>query len=197
MEEYTETSLCHLDFSDNFFDLVQAVLGENIKQGNKTTSIQPATNNKNKREKEYRHQTKWSDNRILIPVLFSFFHGIELFLKGIKYLNNDPEKKPDHKLSNLTTNFKKDHPEKTVIIKILEYYIYPENNCEILSDFYKTNKIADSSKFYEVFKYPSNNKFDKDFNYKDLKRNGEKGIKLFEKIINDIETLRNEKKKFK
>jgi len=200
MKEYTDISLRHLDFSDNFFDLVQAVLEENIKQGNRTVSIQSPTNTQKELEDEYRRQTRWSDNRVLIPVLFNFFHGIELFLKGIKYLNNDPvlqtKIRPSHKLSDLLKEFKSNYPEKNSLIEILDYYIFPKNKCEILSDFFKTNNINDSSAFFDVFKYPSNKDFKKQYDFKDLRRNGEKGIELFERIIKDIEKLRDEKRNF-
>lgn len=200
MKEYTDTSLRHLDLSDNFFYLVQAALQENIKQSNRTISVQSSANNQKEAEEEYLRQTKWSDNRILIPVLFNFFHGVELFLKGFKYLNDDPAMqsgfKPNHKLSDLLGDFKDKHPKKIYIIEILDYYIFPENKCEILSDFYKNNNLADSNMFIEVFKYPSDKRFTKQFNFKGLRSNGHEGIDFFKKIIRDIDKLREEKRNF-
>ncbi len=196
MKEFTEISLRHLDLSENFFDLVQAVLQENIKQGNKNVSVQAPSINKVERNKEYRRQTKWSDNRILIPVLFNFFHGIELFLKGLKYLNDDPAlktgKTPHHNLETLLNDFKKENTKEKSIYNILKYYILPNNECQILSNFYKSNKISNSSMFYDFFKYPSNKSFDKVFNYSALRCNGVDGMIFFKKIIDDIDKLREE-----
>lgn len=189
MGNHTDISIRHLDLSDNFFDLVQAVLLENILQGNRTGALMKKTGDFQEIDRQYRLQTKWSDQRILIPILFNFFHGIELYLKGVKYLSKVPEKSPDHKLKDLAIDFKADHPNKILLNEIFEYYIFPDENCPILNDFYKSNEIVDSSMFYEIFKYPSNRSFEKTYDFKALKRNHEKGVNFFEKIVDDIDKL--------
>ena len=32
---------------------------------------------------EYEHKTRWNDFNIGIPILFNFYHGLELFMKGL------------------------------------------------------------------------------------------------------------------
>jgi hypothetical protein len=181
----------HFDFSDNFFDLVEAVLKESIKHGNDTFGVfSPDADFK----KEYKELTKWSDSRIMIPILFNFFHGIELYLKGAIYLIDAPQGNSTHKLSKHLETFKNHYPSKTKLIETFSYYIYPEEICKILFDFYKTNRIANSSEFYEVFKYPYTRKFLQSFNFKDLRNTEESGIAFFNKLLLDIEIMRNEKK---
>jgi hypothetical protein len=182
----------HFDLSDNFFDLVEAVLQETIKQGNNTQGFLSSKDDLSIIKKKYKDWTKWSDSRIIIPILFNFFHGIELFLKGSKHLLNQPVR-VTHNLSYLYREFKTNYSDKTVLIKIFDYYIFPDCKCNILYKFYKENNLTDSSKFYEFFKYPYNNKFTLGLNYKDLRNNEKQGLDFFKQIITDIETIRAEK----
>ena len=167
-----------------------------MRQGNRAGALMKKTDDFQEIEEQYRQQTKWSDTRILMPILFNFFYGIELFLKGIKYLDKLPTKPPHHKLKELLIDFKIHHPIKTVLNEIFEYYRFPDEGYPILYDFYMTNEIVDSSMFFENFKYPSNKSFDKMYNFKSLKRNHEKGIIFFEKIVSDIDHIRKEKSSY-
>ena len=181
----------YFDFSDNFFDLVEAVLNESIIHGNQTFGVFSSDADL---EKEYRELTKWSDNRIMIPILFNFFHAIELYLKAAIYLIEIPKGKATHKLSRYFEKFENHYPNKTKLIDTINYYIYPKKECDILFSFYELNRIENSSEFYEVFKYPYNVKFHQPFNFKDLRNTEESGIAFFKKILIDIQIIRDEKK---
>jgi hypothetical protein len=183
----------HFDLADNFFDLVEAVLNESIIHENITFGVFDADSEINEIQMAYRQMTRWSDSRIIIPILFNFFHGCELYMKAAYYLLYKPNDKPTHKLSGHFEIFKKCYPSQTKLIDILEYYIFPDNKCELLFNFYKTNGLANSSDFYEVFKYPYNKNFDKPFNYKDLRNTEDKGLVFFRTLLDNIISLRHGK----
>jgi hypothetical protein len=197
MRKINDIALQHFELSENFLDMVGIILTESIKQGNKTYSIQSADKPKLEKEIEHRNQTKWSDEKILIPVLFNFFHGLELLLKGFKYIKNPPiprGKNTKHDIKILMSTFEKEYPANNKLIEIFKYYIIPETHCEILSNFYKTNNISDSNQFIHFFKYPTNGKFTQEFDFKALKKTKDTGIEFFKKVIADIEIIRTEKK---
>lgn len=196
MGKINDIALQHFELSENFLDMVGIILTESIKQGNKTDSFQSADKPKLEKEIEHRNQTKWSDEKILIPVLFNFFHGLELLLKGFKYIKKPPiknGKNTKHDIKDLMSTFEEDYPNENKFIEIFKYYITPENHCKILFDFYQENEIPDSNKFIHFFKYPTNGNFTQEFKFKALKKTKKDGIKFFKKIIADIEIIRTEK----
>ena len=197
MSKINDIALRHFELSENFLDMVRIIFTESIKQGNRTYSIQSANQPKLEKEIEHRNQTKWSDEKILIPVLFNFFHGLELLLKGFKYIENPPikgEQNIKHDIKSLMSTFEKEYPANNKLIEIFKYYIIPETHCAILSNFYKTNNISDSNQFIHFFKYPTNGNFTQKFDFKDLRKTKDTGIEFFEKVIADIEIIRIEKK---
>jgi hypothetical protein len=188
-----QISASHFSLSDNFFQLVENVLTQTIIHKNVDSYFgEPRDDIR----EHYREITKWSDFRIFIPVLFNFFHGIELLLKGANYKLVLTQKQQHHKLSFLYSEFKTNYPDMIKIAVILEKYIFPNQlNCKILNDFYQLNGINDSSRFYESFKYPADKSLDKIFNYMELKNLKDEGINFFKQIIMDIEILRSESEK--
>ena len=77
-EEY-QKAISFLTLSFQFFSLVQNSLKETISQGNAWI----LTSDSELDFEEYAEETKWSDHQIIIPLLFNFYHGLELFLKGL------------------------------------------------------------------------------------------------------------------
>ena len=183
----------HFSFSLNFFQLVENVLLEMIKHNNIDLYVgKPREDIK----EHYRQITKWSDFRVFVPILFNFFHGIELLLKGANYKIGLPTKNPNHNLADNYKQFIENYPNAIIITAIFKKYIFPTTKtCKILSDFYDLNNIPNSSKFFEIFKYPTDKNFQISFNYKDLRNLGELGLDFFNQIIKDIETLRIESEK--
>jgi hypothetical protein len=53
------------------------------KQGNKNLLFFDGNLSEDESWLKYDQQTNWNDNNIAIPVLFNFYHGIELVLKGL------------------------------------------------------------------------------------------------------------------
>jgi hypothetical protein len=183
----------HFTLSDNYFQLVENCLIQNIKH--KNVDIYFGEPRDDVRE-VYRDMTRWSDFRIFIPVLFNFFHAIELLLKAARYKIELPVKKPDHLLSSWYKKFIIDYPEALIMQNIFSKYLAPtKENCEILFKFYESNNLKDSDNFYEIFKYPTDKKFEVYLNFKDLRNLGELGTTFFNELITDIDTLRRESEK--
>ena len=68
-----------------YLHLVEIVTAEIVKQGNVWGVEAPY----NISEEEFREMTKWSDFRIAVPLLFNFYHGVELLLKGFLIAKNE------------------------------------------------------------------------------------------------------------
>ena len=89
-----------LTLSETYFFLVRNVLEENVKQGN----LHLVTLDKEISEEEYDEMTKWSDFNIF-PILFNFYHGLELLMKGFLILTDNYKLKIDHDLEKALNDF--------------------------------------------------------------------------------------------
>jgi hypothetical protein len=78
-------SLHFLTLASKYLILVQNILNESIKIGNKHFVT----------DGDYSENTRWSDFNIFIPTLFNFYHGLELLMKGLILIEN-----PDSKIKN-------------------------------------------------------------------------------------------------
>ena len=184
--------------SRSFLRLVKNCLTESIIAENPSFLI---TSPKSLEETapEYEQYTKWSDFRVLIPILFNYFHGLELTLKGMCYLlefnQHDPSaRKISHKLSDWLSKFRTLYPQEENFASLIRESIYPCDKLYVLKNFYQANNLANSDIFYEILKYPYNKKFDVDYNYADLGPNGEGSIPFFERINETIDKIISESK---
>lgn len=60
-----------------YLDLTEAVSTELVRSGNPWVIVASELS-----DAQYRESTTWSDHRIGVAVLFNFYHGVELVLKG-------------------------------------------------------------------------------------------------------------------
>lgn len=93
-----------------YLHLVQAVSNETHRQGNAHTVISDIP----LAESEYAEQTKWSDHNLVISLLFNFYHGLEVILKGFR-IAIGMSGRHSHKLSVLLTEFKTQYPGDALI----------------------------------------------------------------------------------
>jgi hypothetical protein len=61
-----------------YLHLVETVANETIQQGNQFVVV---SDDEISLER-YASETKWSDHSLVVPLLFDFYHGIEVLLKG-------------------------------------------------------------------------------------------------------------------
>ena len=179
-----DISLHFLKLSHNYLSLVRNALEEAIKQGNVFVVIK----NHKISEKELTEETKWSDFNIIVPILYNFYHGLELLMKGSLILIKDYNFKKTHDIKKLLNDFCTNYKKDIEIIKILNKYADINLMPKILSKFLKENKI-NVNEFYIFLRYPLDVRNKKRFSYYRLHGNEEEGLNLFKEIVSDIDIL--------
>lgn len=182
-------------YSHRYFQLSENCLIELINSENKYSISSVYIENETEEQSFYKYKlrTKWSDFRIIEPILFNFYHGIELLLKGILILKGI-EIENKHNLDKLYILTEQNITDCKVLLRILKKYCVQTKddvNSSIISKFFKLNKIT-PSKFYIILKYPFDN--DKLFKYDILHNEGKKGIEFAQQIVTDINLIRNDLK---
>ena len=146
-------------------------------------------------EKDFNEKIKYCDYSIIYPLLFLFYHWIELILKGflLVLVKEDPEtKKPDikkiahHNIIKLLKQFKENYPNEKDIINFFEKYIEENNMPSFLKDFFNKNKLSVKN-YYTFFRYPLDKNFDLTCDYSSIKYTGKKGIIFFKDLLKDID----------
>jgi len=133
----------------NFLKLSVNSIEEMEKQENKSAIFSDGGKSEEDSWHEFEQRTKWNDQNIGIPVLFNFFHGVELILKGL-ILHCDGEiNEKTHKLTGLLEKLKQtaNHPNS-----LTNHFHQILSNNGFEPFFEQNGKNVDS--FYELFKYP-------------------------------------------
>jgi len=179
-----DISLHFLKLSHNYLSLVRNALEEAIKQGNVFVVIK----NHKISEKELIEETRWSDFNVMVPILYNFYHGLELLVKGFLILVKDYNFKKTHNIRKLLNDFCTNYKKNIEIIKLLNKYADINLMPKILSKFLKENKINVSG-FYIFLRYPFGKRNEKKFSYYRLHGNEEEGLNLFKEMVSDIDIL--------
>jgi HEPN domain-containing protein len=160
----------------NFLQLTINSINELVNQGNRSLVITSGNKTDEEAWKEYEVKTKWNDQNIAIPVLFNFFHGTELVLKGL-ILHCGGVVKRTHRLTvHLESLRQCPNPPNESLLNHLQKIISDNG----LEDFFKTNNSSVDS-FYELFRYPEMNN-GREVEFWMLRGEEEIGIKRFEEI---------------
>jgi len=179
-----DISLHFLKLSHNYLSLVRNALEVAIEKGNVFVVIKDHEIS----EKELTEETKWSDFNIIVPILYNFYHGLELLMKGFLILMKDYNLKKTHDIKKLLNDFCINYKKEIEIIKLLNKYADMNLMPKILSKFLKENKI-NVDEFYVFLRYPFDKRNEKKFSYYQLYGNDEKGLNLFKEIVSDIDIL--------
>ena len=168
-----------------YLKLVEAVADQMVIQGNPCVVISDNPISPD----DYEEQTKWSDHNISLPLLYDFYHGLELLLKGFVLLTDTAQNpKLDHKIEQLFDKFKTQFCNEIELIKILGKYISNNLNIEPLKSFFSNNNTT-ANMFYQALRYPYDVKFN-EFRHIDLKYRGSDGVRFYRELIDDIRRLR-------
>lgn len=103
--------------------------------------------------KRYEEETKSSDFNTILPLLFNFYHGIEVVLKGFTHFKSTTY--PTHDIDKLVKDYAKIFKEDTLLDFFKKYTKLDEMPPLLRTFFEKTNK-ASASKFYTLFRYLEN-----------------------------------------
>lgn len=192
MKELNENPKAQIEYfklSLQYLHLVSTVIEELVNQGNKQIIISDTEIS----DEEFIDSIKWSAYNIIEPLLFNFYHGVELLLKGYlcETTNNNPLR-VSHNIEKLLSLFKENFSDYNFTSQILSKYVSKnESLLEPLSSFFISNKI-DVSKYFEALKYPANRGDIIFYNYDILRNMDEHQIDFFINLKKDIESLQKE-----
>jgi len=182
-----DLGLHFLTLSEKYLRLVENVLGESIRQQNKHIIVKDAKDGELSWD-VYEAETKWSDFNVLIPVLFNFYHGIELLLKGHLCLTDNHDLQARHNAQELLEDFKKQFINEERIAGVLDKYLNGASMPDLLTRCLRDNnmKIKD---LYIFLRYPTDRNFQTIFDYINLKYNSSEAIEFFKEMVSDIDVL--------
>ena len=167
-----------------YLDLSECVSREIVKTGNTWVLIQEGTNWAEQEEK-YEEMTKWADYNQGIPVIFNFYHGLELLLKGFLLAEGVTNK--SHSVSELFQLVVKTLPRQE-FTAVVGNYIDAGLLPKLLADFFNaSNSSVDM--WYQAFKYPEDMKHNF-FDHSQLIYNGDEGSAFFAQLADDIHQIR-------
>ncbi|MBY6346521.1 hypothetical protein E5C31_11165 [Providencia rettgeri] len=128
----------------------------------------------------------WADHSIAMPILFNFFHGIELTLKGLIY-----EKQADrikaHGLSDFMNLFLQEYPEEVEIRDLLDKYIRHIPKKSALHRYLNKNRVS-IDQWYLFLKYPEDNN-KKPYDITMFYDEGSDSLKFWENISQDSHNI--------
>lgn len=168
-----------------FHQLVQESISEMIKEGNRTLIFSDYKENQSDEDswKEYESKTRWNDFNIGVPLLFNFYHGLELLLKGILQ-ETGLKIKTTHNLKSLFENISEQGNIPKELSDILKKYLFNENP---FLDFFEVNNIP-TYNYHLLLKYPESEikKQNNIHNYSKIRGNEKEGLDRFITLKEDI-----------
>ncbi|WP_286353968.1 hypothetical protein [Geothrix oryzae] len=161
----------------HYLHLVGSACEELIKNENARVVIEPQIEGRPFSWAGYFEKTKWSDHTVGIAVLFNFFHGIEVTLKG--FLSRNGEAPRHHRLTDLLVQFEDRYPGTSVgnLVRQFTVQLDPESP---LGQFFVTNQVSVDD-WYQALKYPESTA-GQTFDHHDLKYGGQETV-AFWKVI--------------
>lgn len=174
---YWQVAMQYLDLSENVSNLIS-------ESGNNWVYIQDGFDI-NELEENYKKATKWTDYNQGIPVIFNFYHGIEVLLKGFLVAADIPLK--GHSLTAILNKTKSAHPNAE-FIEIIEKYLHENKLPEIIKNFVNETSIS-IDEWYQAFKYPESNN-GSIYAHDKLQFQTENGADFFGDLAKDIHEIR-------
>ncbi len=134
----------------NFLQLSINAIDEMEKQGNHVAIITSGASDDDESWDNYHEKTRWNDNNIALPVLFNFYHGIELILKGLILIcEGDLPNTGKHSLPKLLSCLEQSKfpPSETLLSFFNKILQFDPNS------FFETNH-KNLSVYNELLRYP-------------------------------------------
>jgi len=179
-----------LHFSDQYITMVTNTLEMAIKSGNPSVII----SDRYITEQDLINKTKYCDYSIVDPLLFLFYHWVELVLKGflLVLVEEDPEtKKPDtkkiahHNIIKLLKQFKENYSNEKDIINFFEKYTKKNDMPNVLKIFFNKNNLSVKN-YYNFFRYPLDKNFNIKYDYSSIQYTNKEGLAFFNDLLKDI-----------
>jgi len=170
-------------FSDQYIRMVTNTLEMAIKYGNPSAIISDSyiTN------QDLINKTKYCDYSIVVPLLFLFYHWIELVLKGFLFTKENINIKnlTHHNVKKLLKEFKNYFPNEKDIINFFEKYTKKDNMPYLLKTFFNKNNLSVRN-YYNFFRYPLDKNFNIKYDYSSIQYTNKEGLTFFKDLLKDI-----------
>jgi hypothetical protein len=166
--------------------LVKNSIEEMIKSDNKNMTILKCEGKSVDEVWEVHEEiTKWNDFNIAVPLLFNFYHGLELLLKGIVIRLNPEHLKKTHKISELYRIINEFYPKPEKFLTIVEKHLSERSSFQ--SVFSSNNSNIDN--YYLIFRYPENINGE-GYCHNFVRGKGNNGKERFSELMDDIDNLK-------
>ncbi|MEZ5584021.1 MAG: hypothetical protein R3F37_15905 [Candidatus Competibacteraceae bacterium] len=175
-------ALRHWTIGIQYLHLVESVAEKTSETGNRFVVI---SDDKITPE-EYRQETRWADHALVIPLLFDFYHGIEVLLKGF-LIAKGQSLIGSHRLSRFLADFNSQYPSNELNL-IIEQYIQAGKLVSPLDEFCQRSNISIDD-YYQALKYPES-MAGSAYEHTPLKYKGQQGVQFFKGLVRDIRDLR-------
>jgi hypothetical protein len=180
----------------HFWNIVQLLVAQMQTSGNKWSIYANVNEDESQEEEEKRLNEifKRNDNNLGVPLMFNFYHGLELFMKGLLELENISVDKTNHNLKDLYKRIKENESRYPVsLIQVLKKHIYNEKS---YNPFFKDNNM-DVNDFYIGLKYPQSKDGSKKYNYASIRGKEEETLKIYLAMNAAINELKEEMQKWR
>ena len=165
----------YIGITYQFWNLVRESINEMEKIKNVSLLISGHDSNISDAEswEIYEEKTKWNDFKIGVPVLFNYYHGLELLMKGLlQEINVEPRKK-NHKLTEYYAQIIVHESKFTVeIINTLGQFLKKNNRFEK----FFTDNGGSVDDFYIMLRYPGPIKENVHFGFRNIRGTDKKGL---------------------
>lgn len=180
----------YIAFAYQFLQIARESINEMEKQGNSTSIWYDAPDQKSLKYEddwaEYEFITRWNDMNVGVPVLFNFYHGLELYMKGLLQTQNLLPPKKNHDLVKLYKIITDNQDKFTSdIIVLLEKHLSIDSP---FNEFFYDNSLT-PDQFYQCLKYPEDLKGN-EFRFTKIRGNEAEGLRKFLIIRDDCINLR-------
>jgi hypothetical protein len=171
-----------------FLHLTRVTTEQVVKNRNRTVATWWGDKTPEAEAAELDRQTEWSDARLVEPLLFNLFTGLELLLKGFVLFKQTEHLKLDHALTGLLMSFRSMYPTEEELTGVLERYIEIAAMPALLRDFLAAN-AATVDRYHQLFRYPYDLKLTKEHDHFELKYKGRHGLPFYTDLLTDLNGL--------
>ncbi|MBZ9629277.1 hypothetical protein LB465_00700 [Salegentibacter sp. LM13S] len=181
----------YIGFAYQFLQIARESINEMEKQGNYTSIWYDVPDHKNSKDDdndwiEYEYKTRWNDMNVGVPILFNFYHGLELYMKGLLETQNLLPSTKNHDLGKLYKIISVNQDKFTKeIMTLLEKHLSIKSP---FNDFFSHNCLT-PDKFYHCLKYPEDLKGNQ-FKFTKIRGNEDEGLRKFLIIRDDCMKLK-------
>ena len=165
-----------------FWNLTREAITEMDKLDNRNfiaSDYDPSISEEESR-KNYEFKTRWNDFNVGVPILFNFYHGLELYMKGLlQEIGELKNVNLNHGLKDLLYRIIENEDSLTnEIVELLKFYLGSDNP---FHQFFLDNN-GDVDKFYLFLRYPTPKSGERSYLFKEIRGNEQVGLERFKLI---------------